>query len=176
LLNVFLEELSGIVMRYGGAINKYIGDNIMAFWNAPYPQEDHAWLATQAGLGMLDAVRRLNETREFSTPVQFGIGVNTGPVVVGNIGSAKRLEYTPIGDTVNTASRMCGVAPGGSCYIGARTRALIGDRATPINVHHLKLKGKLEPVEIHELVPAGALRTPPEQPETTGQSVQEPEG
>ncbi|MBN1965526.1 MAG: adenylate/guanylate cyclase domain-containing protein [Anaerolineae bacterium] len=151
LLNIFLEEMSRIVMRHGGAINKYIGDNLMAFWNAPYPQDDHAWLATRAALEMLAAVDRLNTTRQFSTPVQFGIGINTGPVVVGNVGSARRLEYTPIGDTVNVASRLSGAVPGGSCFVGGRTQELIGDRARPVEVHHLKLKGKQEPVEIFEL-------------------------
>ncbi len=151
LLNVFLEEMSSIVMRHGGAINKYIGDNIMAFWNAPYHQHDHAYSAVRAGLEMLEAVHRLNRERHFATPVQFGIGINTGPVVVGNIGSQRRLEYTPIGDTVNTASRLCGVAPGGSCYIGRRTYNLIKGRAYPYAVHRLLLKGKADPVDIFEL-------------------------
>ncbi|MBI5960857.1 MAG: adenylate/guanylate cyclase domain-containing protein [Chloroflexi bacterium] len=156
MLNLFLEDMTNIVMQNGGAINKYIGDNLMAFWNAPYPQNDHAWLATKAALEMLESIRLLNTTGRFHTQVQFGIGVNTGPVVVGNIGSSRRLEYTPIGDTVNTASRMCGVAPGGTCYVGTRTRELVGDRVKPVQVHHLKLKGKAEPVEIHELRLAGS--------------------
>jgi adenylate cyclase len=157
MLNIFLEQMNSIVMQYGGAVNKYIGDNLMAFWNAPYPQDDHAWLATQAALGMLDAIHKINETNQFSHPVQFGIGVNTGPVVVGNIGSQRRLEYTPIGDTVNVASRLCGVAPGGTCFIGARTRELLGDRVWPVAVHHLKLKGKTDAVEIHELRPPSSM-------------------
>jgi adenylate cyclase len=153
LLNVFLEEMSTIVMKNGGAINKYIGDNIMAFWNAPYPQPDHAWMAVQAGLGMLEAVRRLNASGRFVTPVQFGIGINTGLVVVGNVGSRQRLEYTPIGDTVNTASRLCGVAPGGACFVGKGTYEIVKDRITPVQVHRMMLKGKHEPVEIYELRP-----------------------
>jgi adenylate cyclase len=151
LLNVFLEEMNVIVMKYGGAINKYMGDNLMAFWNAPYPQDDHAWLATQAGLEMLAAIDRLNTTQRFKTPVQFGIGINTGPAVVGNIGSRKRLEYTPIGDTVNVASRLSGAVPGGACYIGTRTFGQIRDRVRPVDVHHLKLKGKQDEVEVYEL-------------------------
>jgi adenylate cyclase len=157
ILNIFLEQMTSIVMQYGGAINKYIGDNMMAFWNAPYNQEDHAWLATQAALGMLEAIHKVNATGQFSAPVQFGIGINTGPVVVGNVGSQRRLEYTPIGDTVNVASRLCGVAPGGVCYIGARTRELLGDRVKPTDVLHLKLKGKAEPVEIYELRPPSSM-------------------
>jgi adenylate cyclase len=161
MLNVFLEQMTDIVMQNGGAINKYIGDNLMAFWNAPYPQPDHAWLATKAGMEMLEAVHKLNETRHFSAPVQFGIGINTGPVVVGNVGSSRRLEYTPIGDTVNTASRLCGVAPGGSVYIGVRTREQVGDRVTPVAEYHIKVKGKAEPVEVYELRPDGSQPPPP---------------
>ncbi len=157
ILNVFLEQMTSTVMNYGGAVNKYIGDNMMAFWNAPYPQDDHAWLATHAALDMLEAIRKVNETGQFVYPVQFGIGINTGPVVVGNVGSERRLEYTPIGDTVNVASRLCGVAPGGTCYIGARTRELLGERVTPVAVHHLKLKGKTDAVEIHELHPPSSM-------------------
>jgi adenylate cyclase len=153
--------MTEIVMQNGGAINKYIGDNLMAFWNAPYPQPDHAWLATKAGLEMLETVHKLNETRHFSAPVQFGIGINTGPVVVGNVGSSRRLEYTPIGDTVNTASRLCGIAPGGSCYIGVHTRELVGDRVTPVAEYHIKVKGKAEPVEVYELRPDGSQSPPP---------------
>ncbi|NDJ78209.1 MAG: adenylate/guanylate cyclase domain-containing protein, partial [Chloroflexi bacterium] len=166
MLNFFLEEMNAIVMRYGGAINKYIGDNLMAFWNAPYPQQDHAWLATQAGLEMLESITRLNASGRFSTPVQFGIGINTGPVVVGNIGSQKRLEYTPIGDTVNVASRLSGVAPGGTCFIGARTYDLVADRVSPASEQHVTLKGKSRPVHIYELLPRGdaipATTTPPD--------------
>ncbi|RPJ01066.1 MAG: hypothetical protein EHM39_03860, partial [Chloroflexi bacterium] len=71
--------------------------------------------------------------------------------------SERRLEYTPIGDTVNIASRLCGVAPGGTCYIGAHTRELLGDRINPVAEHHLKLKGKTDTVEIHELHPLSAM-------------------
>ncbi len=155
LLNVFLEEMNVIVMRYGGAINKYMGDNLMAFWNAPYPQDDHARLAVIAGQEMLSAVLRLNESGRFGAPVQFGIGINTGPVVVGNIGSQRRLEYTPIGDTVNVASRLSGLAPGGTLYIGARTFDLLEGRIKEADTYQLQLKGRQEAVTIYELRPVG---------------------
>lgn len=156
ILNIFLEEMNAIVMRYGGAINKYIGDNLMAFWNAPYSQADHAWLAVQAGLDMQKEIDRLNRTEQLSKTVQFGIGIDTGTTVVGNIGSRQRLEYTPIGDTVNVASRLSGIAPGGTCYIGARTFTLCAGRVPPVTMHHLKLKGKKEEVQAYELYPEGA--------------------
>jgi len=151
LLNLFLEEMSTIVLHYGGAINKYIGDNLMAFWNAPYPQADHAWLAAQAARDMLIAIERLNARQAFKSPVQFGVGVNTGPAIVGNIGSRRRLEYTPIGDTVNVAARLSGAAAGGSALLGARTYALAADRLGPLPHHALAVKGRSEPVDAYEL-------------------------
>ena len=154
MLNIFLDQMTSIVMDHGGAINKYIGDNLMAFWNAPYPQVDHAWQATQAALEILEAVAVMNTTADLPAPVQFGIGINTGPVVVGNIGSARRLEYTPIGDTVNVASRLCGVVAGGSCYIGARTWELVKARGIrPVDMHFIKVKGKAEELTVYELKP-----------------------
>lgn len=160
LLNVFLEEINAIVLQHGGAINKYMGDNVMAFWNAPYPQDDHAWLATQTAIDLLAAVQRLNESGRFAAPVEFGIGVNTGPAVVGNIGSQQRLEYTPIGDTVNVAARLADLAPGGTCYIGDLTHALVAERVEPFAAHHLQLKGRREAVMIHELRAPGAPDDP----------------
>ncbi len=153
MLNIFLERMTSVVMKHGGAINKYIGDNLMAFWNAPYEQDEHPWLATQAGLEMLEVIRTLNDEGAFRSPVQFGIGINTGPVVVGNVGSQRRLEYTPIGDTVNVASRLCGQAPGGACYVGGGTYELIREHVEPVAVHHLRLKGKAEEVTVYELRP-----------------------
>ncbi len=163
VLNAFLEEMSAIVMRYGGAINKFIGDNLMAFWNAPYPQGDHAWLAVQAGLEMLAAIERLNASGRFREPVQFGIGIATGPVVIGNIGSRQRLEYTPIGDAVNVAARLSGLAPGGVCYIGPETRAHVGSRIVPVATHHLLLKGKRAEIAVYELRPSQPPQVAPDQ-------------
>ncbi|MBN1681787.1 MAG: adenylate/guanylate cyclase domain-containing protein [Anaerolineae bacterium] len=160
LLNTFLEEMNAIVMNHGGAINKYIGDNLMAFWNAPYPQDDHAWRAVRAGLEMLTVIKELNEKHRFVTPLQFGIGINTGVVVVGNIGSQRRLEYTPIGDVVNVASRLSGIAPGETCYVGEQTYALVSSRVRPVEKHRLELKGKHEPVDVYELRPDSIIQTP----------------
>lgn len=150
LLNTFLEKMNEVVLAHGGAINKYIGDNLMAFWNAPYPQKDHAWQAVQAGLGLLKVVDELNATGQFKARVQFGIGVNTGVVVVGNIGSKQRLEYTPIGDTVNIASRLSGAALGGSMLMGERTFEAINGRIEPVGTDELMLKGKTVAVKAYE--------------------------
>jgi adenylate cyclase len=158
MLNLFLERMNEIVLKHGGAINKYIGDNMMAFWNAPYPQDDHAWLAAQAALELLQAVDEINTSGRFRAPVQFGIGINTGVVIVGNIGSQQRLEYTMIGDTVNVASRLSGVAEGGTCLIGPGTFMYVASRLTPSRRLAVKLKGKARELNVFELKP-GATKT-----------------
>lgn len=153
MLNLFLERMNEIVLKHGGAINKYIGDNLMAFWNAPYFQEDHAWKATQAALEMLGAIEDINAQQQFKTPVQFGIGINTGIVVVGNIGSQQRLEYTPIGDTVNVASRLSGVAEGGACLVGPGTYIYLAERLQPSRQLQVRLKGKAQELGVYEFRP-----------------------
>lgn len=153
LLNYFLEQMNQIVMNYNGAINKYIGDNLMAFWNAPYPQADHAWLGVQAGLEMQRAIEKINDTQRFKTRVQFGIGINTGEVVVGNIGSQQRLEYTPIGDAVNVASRLSSIAEGGVCLIGEKTYEYVAERVTPQDKEEVLLKGRKQAIQVYRLKP-----------------------
>jgi adenylate cyclase len=155
MLNVFLERMNEIVLKHGGAINKYIGDNLMAFWNAPYFQDDHAWRATQAALELLEAIKDINAQQQFKTSVQFGIGINTGMVVVGNIGSQQRLEYTPIGDTVNVASRLSGVAEGGACLVGPGTFIYITNRMKPTRQISVRLKGKAQELVVYEFRPDG---------------------
>ncbi len=153
MLNLFLERMNEIVLKHGGAINKYIGDNLMAFWNAPYFQDDHAWKATQAALEMLEAIHDINAQEQFKSPVQFGIGINTGIVVVGNIGSEQRLEYTPIGDTVNVASRLSGVAEGGTCLVGPGTYIYLAERLQPSRQLQVRLKGKAQELGVYEFRP-----------------------
>ncbi|MBI5931994.1 MAG: adenylate/guanylate cyclase domain-containing protein [Chloroflexi bacterium] len=153
MLNLFLERMNEIVLKHGGAINKYIGDNLMAFWNAPYFQDDHAWKATQAALELLEAIKDINAEQQFKTPVQFGIGINTGIAVVGNIGSQQRLEYTPIGDTVNVASRLSGVAEGGACLVGPGTYIYLAERLQPARQISVRLKGKAQELVVYEFRP-----------------------
>lgn len=150
ILNVLLERINLVVLSHGGAINKYIGDNIMAFWNAPYPQSDHAWRATEAGLAILKSVEELNASGRFKHNIQFGVGINTGVAVVGNIGSSQRLEYTPIGDTVNIAARLSGVAQGGSVLVGEQTHRAIRNRLEPYGHDEMFLKGKMYSLMVYE--------------------------
>ncbi len=117
LINRLLTPLSEVVLAHGGTIDKYIGDCVMAFWNAPLDDPDHAIHAVEAALGMLQALDALNaELRGGSrgatatTPMalRIGIGINTGDCVVGNMGSEHRFDYSALGDAVNLASRLEG--------------------------------------------------------------------
>jgi adenylate cyclase len=151
LVNRLLGPLSDAVLAEGGTIDKYIGDCVMAFWNAPLDAPDHAERAVAAALRMLDAVEALNrelnaESGEGAPPLQFavGIGVNTGACVVGNLGSAKRFDYTAIGDAVNLASRLESASRfyGLPLLVGEATAQAAGDRFALVELDRLAVKGR----------------------------------
>ena len=110
-LNQYLTEMTTIIFKNGGTLDKYIGDGIMAFFGAPIPQPDHAERAVKTALEMLEGLEKLNQTWAEQGEVTLGIGVglSTGPVVVGNIGSPERMDYTVIGEDVNLAARLEGM-------------------------------------------------------------------
>lgn len=115
MLNAFFSAMADVVFRHEGNLDKFIGDCVMAVWGPPVPHSDDAARALRAALEMQQAVAGLNQQRkaEGRGPIEMGIGINTGQAVVGYMGSAERHEFTAIGDTVNTASRLCGMARAG---------------------------------------------------------------
>ena len=138
-------------MRYHGTLDKFDGDCTMAFWNAPVAQEDPVYLACCAAMDMAEGAKPLAEELQarFGRSVSFGVGVHYGPAVVGNIGAPQRMDFTAIGDTVNTASRLESNAPAGTIYISRVVADMLGDRAQTTSLGSaIKLKGKAEGFEV----------------------------
>jgi len=151
IINQYLTLTTECIMRHHGTLDKFVGDCTMAFWNAPLPQEDPVYLACQAAMDMVEGSKAVGEElmRRFGRTVSFGVGVHVGPAVVGNIGAPKRMDYTAIGDTVNTASRLESNAPGGTIYISRDVADALGDRAQVTSLGgSIKLKGKAEGFEV----------------------------
>jgi adenylate cyclase len=108
LLNNYLSELSEVILKNKGVIDKYIGDCIMAFWNAPVDVSNHRTWATKAAIECVEKIKELNDKNQGTSEVNVRIGINSGQTVVGNMGSNKRFSYTVLGDNVNLASRLEG--------------------------------------------------------------------
>ncbi|MBR3556365.1 MAG: CHASE2 domain-containing protein [Oscillospiraceae bacterium] len=151
IINQYLTLTTECIMRHHGTLDKFVGDCTMAFWNAPLPQEDPVYLACCAAMDMVEGSKALGAQllERFGRTVDFGVGVHYGPAVVGNIGAPKRMDYTAIGDTVNTASRLESNAPGSTIYISRVVADALGDRAKTTSLGgSIKLKGKAEGFEV----------------------------
>ncbi len=153
LMNEFLTPLSRVVYKHRGTIDKYMGDCIMAFWGAPLPDKDHARNAILAGIEMQATLQALQpHFKERGWPeIQVGVGVNSGRVSVGNMGSEVRVAYTVMGDEVNLASRLEGITKqyGVGFIVGENTRNLVTDFLYR-ELDHVRVKGKDKPVAIYE--------------------------
>jgi adenylate cyclase len=156
LLNEYLEAMTEIIFKHDGVVDKFIGDGILAYWGAFTPGKNHALLAARASLEMLERLADLNRgwTEQGRNPIAIGIGVNTGEVVFGNVGSGKKVEFTVIGDPVNLAARLEGQNKdfGTSIIISEFTRAMLGDAARVRRLGGVKVKGKTVETEVFELV------------------------
>lgn len=153
LLNEYLEILIDIVFQYEGALDKFLGDGVMAYWNAPLDQ-DHAPLrAAVAALEIQAAIADFNRRRakEGKEPVYAGIGISTGEAIAGNIGSEKKMEYTVIGDNVNLAQRLESQTDRGQILISGATYRYIKDYCYATPLPPSRVKGKAEPVQIYVL-------------------------
>ena len=155
LINRLLGTLSEEILKEEGTIDKYMGDCIMAFWNAPTDQPDHANRALQAAKNMKKAMLELNKSfqEQGLDPINIGIGINTGSCVVGNMGSEKRFDYTVLGDAVNLASRLEGQssAYGVDIVLGEKT-AMELNQANLIELDLIAVKGKAEPIKIYTVL------------------------
>jgi len=144
-----------IVFKYEGTLEKYIGDALLAVWGAPYQQVDDAERAVRAAIEMQQAVCRLNEqwVKRRNLEIQIHIGLNTGKVAAGNIGSQKLIQYATIGDTTNVTSRICSAAQAGEILISQSTFDKISDRTLPIEeIPPVLVKGKDQPLQLHRVL------------------------
>jgi class 3 adenylate cyclase len=159
LINRFLTAMTDVILARGGTIDKYIGDCIMAFWNAPLNDATHMRDACEAALAMMAELERLNEKLKEEAgdgpfaPLEIGIGINTGACIVGNMGSDQRFDYTVLGDAVNLASRLEGQSKtyGVGIVLGPTTATAVEDFAL-LELDKITVKGKHEPVHIHTLL------------------------
>ncbi len=155
-LNEYLSEMTEIILRSGGTLDKYEGDAIIAFWNAPLDQPDHALRACRAALRcqkrLVELGPRLRE--KTGRPVTMRIGLNSGPAVVGNMGSSRRFDYTAMGDTINLASRLEGASKLYRVPIlaGEETYRQVKDALLAREVDTIRVVGKTRPVNVYEIV------------------------
>ncbi|MBB2676094.1 UNVERIFIED_ORG: adenylate cyclase [Rhizobium esperanzae] len=162
LINRLLTPLSDVVMDHGGTIDKYMGDCIMAFWNAPLDDPDHALHAVRASLAMQAAISRLNGQLEREAAalgrkphvLKMGVGINTGECIVGNMGSTRRFDYSCLGDSVNLASRLEGASKnyGVPLLLGEETARLVAANYTVIELDRIIVKGRTVPSPIFTVV------------------------
>ncbi|MFZ0523150.1 MAG: adenylate/guanylate cyclase domain-containing protein [Candidatus Acidiferrales bacterium] len=156
LLNEYLGAMTEIIFATDGTLDKYIGDAIMAFWGSPYPQEDHAFRSCSCALKMARGLAALNAKWQSSgqPPISIGIGLNTGMVNVGNMGSARRLAWTVMGDNVNLASRLEGITKEYhvQIVISEATYRQVSSQFLCRELDKIRVKGKNQPVNIYELM------------------------
>jgi adenylate cyclase len=164
VIQMYLDHLSGIIFTWDGTVDKYVGDEIVAFWNAPRLQENHALLAVRCAYDLINRAPELQARllAKGLPPIRWGIGINTGPAVVGNMGSRSRLQYTALGDTVNTAARFCANAPAYHLLIGQPTYDACKDYIAVDMVPGVQLKGKS--AETFRIYQVTAIRETPTSP------------
>lgn len=171
LINRLLTPLSDAILAHDGTIDKYMGDCVMAFWNAPMDVAQHEAQACAAALDMVKALDRLDMERRAEAdadgspyaPLRAGIGLNTGECVVGNMGTATRFDYSVLGDAVNLAARLEGYSAeyGVSAVLGETTAARVQDRFALLELDRVAVKGKTEAVTIYGLLGSrAALESP----------------
>ena len=156
MLNEYFETMVESVFHCEGTLDKFIGDALMAVFGAPLPLENHAWAAVRSALDMRKRLEIFNaeRVRQGQPELRIGIGLSSGEVVSGNIGSQRKMEYTVIGDGVNLSSRLESITKQYGCDIvlSEHTYELCQDRIWVRELDLIRVKGKLEPVKIYELI------------------------
>ncbi|MBI2896318.1 MAG: FHA domain-containing protein [Deltaproteobacteria bacterium] len=153
MLNEYFELMVEIIFKHEGTLDKFIGDEIMVLYGAPLAHPDAALRAVRTAMEMQLALEEFNRTTiaEGNDPIRIGIGINFGEVVAGYMGSSRTMEYTAIGDTVNTASRLCSIARAGEVIVSEPTYLKVRDHFDAEILPPAKLKGKKDPLKIYRI-------------------------
>lgn len=150
MLNEYFELMVETIFKYEGTLDKFMGDGIMAFWGAPAIHPDDPIRSVSCALDQMEVLGRFNRKRveQNKAPLSIGMGIHTGTLVAGYVGSSKALSYTVIGDTANTSARLCGIAEAGQIIVSEQTLVRLGDRFEVEELPAAKLKGKEKPLRI----------------------------
>lgn len=150
LLNAYFPVMADIVFRHEGTLEKYIGDALMAVWGAPFQHDEDPKRALRAAVEMQRSLVEVNQSLDLPLDLSIHIGLNTGPVAAGNVGSDRYIQYATLGDATNLASRICDLAPPGEIYLSGSTRARIGDDPEwPLSaLSPTRVKGRDEPLTL----------------------------
>jgi len=162
-LNVYLTAMTDLTIDYRGTLDKYIGDAVMCFWGAPLPLQNHAELACKCALRQMQVLEELNKGWPEAKHIRIGIGINSGIMTVGNMGSKQRMNYTLMGDNVNLCSRLEATNKeyGTGIIISEYTYAQVKDKFVVRELDNIRVKGKNKPVLIYELVDCVESIDPP---------------
>ncbi len=154
ILNEYFEQMVDTIFKYEGTLDKFMGDGIMAFWGAPVAHDNDAVRAVDSAIEQMEALRLFNAKRaELDLPpLAIGMGLHTGPLVAGYVGSSKALSYTVIGDTANTSARLCGIALSGQILVSEATLAQLEDQFEYEELAPAALKGKEKPLRIFNVL------------------------
>ena len=153
-LNQYFEVMVEVLFRHHGTLDKFVGDEIIGLFGAPIEMENHEYKAVDCAIDMLRSLEEFNRTRmlEDRPPIHIGIGVNTGNVITGSIGSTMALQYTAIGDAMNVAARLVGVAKPGEIIISELTHSRIADRIEAQPLGPVRVKGKADEMQIFRVL------------------------
>jgi adenylate cyclase len=154
ILNGYLEMSTNQVFRFGGMVDKFIGDCVMAIFNAPIDLDDYVYKAVCAAYGIVQVGKKICDSvwEKYNKKLEFGVGVHFGDAVIGNIGSKTRMDFTAIGDTVNTASRIEASAGGNQVLISSDVYEVLKDRITVADAGDRQFKNKKEPIKCYEVL------------------------
>jgi adenylate cyclase len=161
-LNEYFEVMVDVLFKYGGTLDKFVGDEIIGLFGAPIRLDDAPFKAVACAIAMLQGLAEFNNTRQAEglSPIDIGIGINTGNVITGSIGSTRALQYTAIGDPMNVASRLCNKAEKGQIIVSEDTYRHVATRVVGVPLQAVQVKGKPDPLKVYAVTGFRTTQTP----------------